>query len=313
MRSPQLTVYAVNTDNDYGLEVGSVAGQATEAGDSATFTVVLRTRPSAAVTVVVTGRDGSEGTAAPTSLTFAPSAWNTARTVTVTGVQDTVDDGTVSWAVRLDPSSGDTDYNGLDSEDVEVTTTDDDGPPGVVLSLNPTSVAESGAGNVSTVSARLSHPSGTATTLTVAAVAGAYTAGSDATIVIAAGETANASDTATVVAVNNTTDEPDRTPTVTVTVANARATADSTTMAVTGATLTITDDDAAPTATLSVDPSSVTENGGIATVTATLSHPLVGALDGYGVGGVRASIRWGWTRRSRSRRVRRRRPRTRFW
>ena len=212
-------------------------------------------------------------------------------------MQDTVDDGTVSWAVRLDPSSGDADYNGLDSEDVSVTTTDDDGPPGVTLSLNPTSVAESGAGNVSTVSARLSHPSGTATTLTVAAVAGAYTAGSDATIVIAAGETANASDTATVVAVNNTTDEPDRTPTVTVTVANARATADSTTMAVTGARLTITDDDAAPTATLSVDPSSVTENGGIATVTATLSHPssepstvTVSAVSGLYTVGMDATI-----------------------
>ena len=53
---------------------------------------------------------------------------------------------------------------------------------------------------------------------------------------------------------NNTTDEPDRTPTVTATVANARATADGTTMAVTGAELTLTDDDAAPTAELVAGP-----------------------------------------------------------
>ena len=276
-----LTVYAVNADNEYGLDVGSVTGQATEAGGTATFTVALRTQPSEAVTVSVSSRDTGEGLvsagggapAASTTLTFAPAAWSTAQTVTVTGVQDPVDDGTVTWAVRLDPASGDTSYDGLSDEDVSVTTTDDDGPPTVTLALNPSSIAESGTGNVATVTARLSHPSGAATTVTVTAVAGAYTVGSDATIVIAAGETTNASDTATVAAVDNPTDEPDRTPTVTATITNARAAADSTTMTVTGATLTVRDDDAAPTATLALDPSSVSENGGIATVTATLSHP----------------------------------------
>ena len=276
-----LTVYAVNSDNEFGLDVGSVTGQATEAGGAATFTVALLTRPSAAVTVTVTSRDTGEGLvsagggapAASTTLTFAPAAWSTAQTVTVTGVQDPVDDGTVAWNVRLDPSSGDSSYDGLLDEDVAVSTTDDDGPPTVTLALNPASVAESGTGNAATVTARLSHPSDAATTVTVAPVSGAWTVGADATIVIAAGATTNASDTATVAAVDNTTDEPDRTPTVTATVANDRAAADSTTMTVTGATLTITDDDPAPTAALALAPSSVSENGGIATVTATLSHP----------------------------------------
>ena len=269
-----LTVYVRNRDNEFGLAVGSVSGAATESGGTATFAVALQTQPTAAVTVAVTSLDTGEGTVSPSSLTFTTSGWNTALTVTVTGVRDTVDDGTETWAVRLDPSSGDADYDGLDSEDVSMTTTDDDGPPGVVLSVNPAGIAESGAGNVSTVTARLSHPSGAATTLTVTAVAGAFTvgAGADATIVIAAGATTG-TDTATVAAVDNTTDEPDRTATVTATVANARAAADSTTMAVTGATLTLTDDDAAPTAALSLNPTSVSENGGIATVTATLSHP----------------------------------------
>ncbi len=186
--------------------------------------------------------------------------------MTVTGVQDPVDDGTAAWNVRLDPASGDADYDTLDSEDVSVSTTDDDGPPTVTLALNPASIAESGAGNVATVTVRLSHASGAATTVTGAA-------GTDATIVIAAGATQAASDTATVVAANNTRDEPDRTGTVTATVANARATADSTTMTVTGAALTVRDDDPAPTAALSLSPASVSENGGLSTVTATLSHP----------------------------------------
>ena len=268
-----VTVYAVNADNEYGLNVGSVTGQATEAGGTAMFTVALITQPSQAVTVTVSSLDASEGAASPSSLTFATTAWNTAVTVTVTGADDAIDDGTVTWAVRLDPSSGDDDYDGLANVDVSVTTTDDDGAPGVTLALSPASISESGAGNVSTVTATLSHPSSAATTVTVTPVTGFYTVGSDATIVIAAGETANATDTVTIAAVDNDTDAPDRAGTVTATITNDRATADGTTMAVSGGALTIGDDDAAPNATLSLNPSSVSENGGAATVTATLSHP----------------------------------------
>ena len=262
-------------EDDFGLDVGAVNGQATEAGGTATFTVALLTQPTAAVTVSVSSRDTGEGTAGPSSLIFNTSNWNTAQTVTVTGVQDTIDDGTVTWQVRLDPSSGDTNYNGLANMDVDVTTEDDDSPPGVTLSLNPSSIAESGAGNVATVSARLSHPSGAATTVTVTAVSGVFTAGSGAagTIVIPAEQTTAASDTALVTAVDNDTDAPDRTATVTATIANARATADSETMSVTGASLTVRDDDAAPGVALALDPASIAEPSGVSTVSATLSHP----------------------------------------
>ena len=260
-------------DDEFGLSESAVSGQATEGGGTATFTVRLNTMPSAAVTVAVTSRDGSEGTVSPPSLVFTTGGWNTAQTVTVTGVQDTIDDGTVTWQVRLDPSSGDSDYNAVTAVDVDVTTTDDDVAPGVTLSLTPASVSE--MGGVATVTARLSHPSGAATTVTVASVSGVFTAGSGAagTIVIPAGSTTAATDRALVTAVDNTTDAPDRTATVTATVTNARAAADSTTMSVTGATLTVRDDDAAPGVALAVNPASVAENGGVSTVTATLSRP----------------------------------------
>ena len=269
-----VTVYATNRDNEFGLNVSAVSGQATEAGGQATFTVALRTQPTAAVTVSVSSQDASEGTAAPPSLTFATTSWNAARTVTVTGANDNVDDGTVTWAVRLDPASGDGNYDTSSvEEDISVTTTDDDLAPGVTLALNPSSIAESGTGNAATVTARLSHASGAATTVTVTAVSGLYAAGTDAAIVIPAGSTQAASDTATVVAVDNATDEPDRTGTVTAAITNARAATDGTTMAVTGAALTVRDDDAAPGAALALSPTSVSENGGVATVTATLSRP----------------------------------------
>ena len=190
-------------EDDFGLDVGSVSGSVPEAGGTATFTVALLSQPTAAVTVAVSSRDASEGTVSPQTLTFATGAWNTAQTVTVTGVQDTIDDGTVTWQVRLDPSSGDTGYNAVTAVDVDVTTTDDDGPPGVTLSLNPASISENGG--ISTVSARLSHPSGAATTVTATAVSGFFAAGSGAagTIVIPAEQTQAASDTALVTAVDN--------------------------------------------------------------------------------------------------------------
>ena len=261
-------------DDELGLTEGAVSGQATEAGGQATFTVALLTQPTAAVTVAVSSRDESEGTVAPSSLVFSTGDWSTAQTVTVTGVQDPVDDGDVTWNVRLDPASGDTGYDGLSDVDVPVTTTDDDGPPGVALALDPASIAESGAGNVATVTARLAHPSGAATTVAVAAVAGVFTVGAGAAgvVVIAAGDTTS-TDTATVTAVDDDTDAPDRTETVTATVTNDRATTDGTTMAVTGAALTVRDDDAAPTAALVLAPASVSESGGVSTVTATLSRP----------------------------------------
>ena len=273
MAPVSLTAY--NQDNEFGLNVGSVSGQATEAGGTATFTVALQTQPTAAVTVAVASQDTSEGTAAPPSLTFTGGAtgnWGTAQTVTVTGVQDDVDDGDVTWQVRLDPASGDTNYNGLANVDVDVTTTDDDGAPGVTLALDPASVSENGG--IATVTARLSRASEAATTVTVTPVSGAFTAGSGAAgvVVIAAGDTTS-TDTALVTAVDNTTDAPDRTATVTATVANDRAAADSTTMTVTAATLTLTDDDAAPGATLALDPASIAEPNGVSTVSATLSRP----------------------------------------
>ena len=120
----------ITDDDDAGLDVGAVTGQATEAGGTAAFTVRLATKPSAAVTVSVTSRDASEGTVSPSSLTFTDSDWNTTQAVTVTGANDAIDDGDVTWSVRLDPSSDDANYDGLSNVDVSVTTTDDDAAPG---------------------------------------------------------------------------------------------------------------------------------------------------------------------------------------
>ena len=88
-------VAVTNTDNDAaGITVTPTAGlTTTEAGGTATFTVVLNTQPTADVTIALSSSDTTEGTVSPASLTFTTANWNVAQTVTVTGVDDAVDDG----------------------------------------------------------------------------------------------------------------------------------------------------------------------------------------------------------------------------
>ena len=93
-------VSVTNTDNDAsGITVSTISGPTTEAGGTATFTVVLDAQPTADVTVGLSTSDATEGTVLPASLTFTSANWNTAQTVTVTGVNDDLDDGDIAYSI----------------------------------------------------------------------------------------------------------------------------------------------------------------------------------------------------------------------
>ena len=122
-------VSVTNTDNDTaGITVNPTSGLVTtEAGGTATFTVVLNSQPTADVTVALSSSDPTEGTVAPASLTFTAANWNSAQTVTVTGVDDAIADGDVPYSIITAAAvSTDGNYNGLNATDVSVTNTDDD-------------------------------------------------------------------------------------------------------------------------------------------------------------------------------------------
>ena len=70
------------------------------AGHSATFTVVLTSQPTASVVIGLSSSDTPQGTVSPASLTFTTANWDTPRTVTVTGVDDDIDDGNVDLQHR---------------------------------------------------------------------------------------------------------------------------------------------------------------------------------------------------------------------
>ncbi len=235
----------------------------TENGGIATVTATQASTVSTATTVTVTAVEGAYTVGADATIVIAAgSTTNAADTVTIQAVDNATDEpdrmvdvtGTASSTYMIAVTTA------------ELTLTDDDAAPGVTLALAPTSIAENAG--TTTVTAALTHPSSAATTVTLAAAAGAYTVGADTTIVIAAGDTANTADTVVLTGEDNATDAPDRTVTVPATAANAQGVG-----TVTGAELTLTDDDAGPGATLTLMPATVAESGGVATVTAALSHP----------------------------------------
>ena len=60
-------------------------------GESGSYTVVLNTQPTGTVTITASGGDTTVATVTPSSLTFTTTNWNTAQTVTVSGVENDVD------------------------------------------------------------------------------------------------------------------------------------------------------------------------------------------------------------------------------
>src|SRR5439155_334444 len=140
-------VGVTNTDDDTaGITVNPTSGlTTTEGGGTATFTVALTSQPTANVTMGLSSSDLTEGTVAPASLTFTPGNWNTAQTVTVTGVDDCGVDGPVAYtSVTAAATSTEGVYNGFKPADVAVTNTDDDTPGITVTPTSGLATTESG-------------------------------------------------------------------------------------------------------------------------------------------------------------------------
>ncbi len=110
-----------------GVTVSLISGNTAEAGTTATFTVVLDSQPTADVSMSLSSSDTTEGTVSPASLTFTSGNWSTPQTVTVTGVDDSLDDGNLGYsAVVGSTSSAEAAYNGINPSDVSVINVDND-------------------------------------------------------------------------------------------------------------------------------------------------------------------------------------------
>ena len=122
------SVDMTNADNDTArVTLTPPSGsETTEAGGTVTIGVMLITQPTADVTITPASSDTGEGTVSPETLTFTSGNWNTPQQVTVTGVNDDIDDENQSYQITFTVMSDDTNYNELPISPVDITNTDDD-------------------------------------------------------------------------------------------------------------------------------------------------------------------------------------------
>ena len=125
--------------------------EASGAGRTDSYTVALATRPTHSVTITPTSGDTAAATVS-SALTFTTSNWNTPQTVTVTGVDDNVDQtGNRSVTISHSATSTDANYNNISIANVTATVVDNDGAGVTINESDGVSVSEaSGAGRTDT-------------------------------------------------------------------------------------------------------------------------------------------------------------------
>ena len=229
-----------------------------------TFTVSLSAASGKSVTVDYATSDGTATAGADytaisaTTLTFA--AGQTSKTFTVGVLADSTDeaDETVTLTLSNASNASISDATGT------LTITDDDAAPS--LSINDVTASDESAAN-HTFTVSLSAASGKSVTVDYATSDGTATAGADytaisaTTLTFAAGQT---SKTFTVGVLADSTDEANETVTLTLSSASNASISDAT------GTLTITDDDAAPSLSIN-DVTASDESAANHTFTVSLS------------------------------------------
>ena len=171
---------------------------------TASYTVVLDAPPTAPVTITVTA-DPTDATADRTSLTFDTTTWNRAQTVTVTGVDDDIDNPGNKRVTSITHSAAGGGYDGVTVDDVPVDVIDDD-TRGITVKPDKVSVPEDGSRKASWTVELDTQP--TAAVTVVLAPPDAKTATLDRTSLSFAPGTWNRPQTVVVTGVDDDIDNP---------------------------------------------------------------------------------------------------------
>lgn len=143
-----------------GVTVTGTTQTVTEGGGTGTFSMVLTAPPSAQVDIALASDDVSEATVMPGTVSFTSANWDIPQNATVTGVDDAVADGNVSFNVTTTATSGDTDYDGIAVDDVAVTSIDDESANIVVSPTSGLTTTEAGGTAMFTINATVAPGGG---------------------------------------------------------------------------------------------------------------------------------------------------------
>ena len=249
------------------------------AGTHVSTVTATQDRPSSeATTLTVSAAAGDHAVAgdftlsANTALTIAAGSQTSTGTVTVTAVDNNVDSRDKTVTVSSADADNDQGIAGNPSSQT-LAVVNDEVAPTVTLVLANNSIRESddtgvtGDQHVTTVTARLNHPSSDETTVTLTPAASDFTLSAGGVLTIAAFAT-ESSGSVTLTAVDDNTDAPDKSLTL-----YASAVSSWRIVQPAGIALAIVDDEPPPTVTLALTDDSIAETGAATMVSATLSHP----------------------------------------
>ncbi|MEC7608367.1 MAG: hypothetical protein VX480_07435, partial [Actinomycetota bacterium] len=269
------TFSVTTTDDDSaGFTISETLGtsEVDETGTTDNVSVVLNAEPASDVVISVTSSDTGEVTASPSALTFTSANWNIAQTVTLTGANDDLVDGsqtsTVTFSV-VDGSSDD-DFDGVADQTVSVTTSDSDIAGFTVIeSGGTTTVAEDGSSTDDFTVVLDAQPTSDVVLSIVSADTGEVTV-SPATLTFTSGNW-DSSQTVTVTGVDDSLIDGSQTTVVTIAVVDASSNDSFDSLLDQTVSVSTADDDTAGFTVSQTDgSSSVTEGGSTDLITVVL-------------------------------------------
>ena len=146
------TTITIKDDDTRGVTLSTTTVVVTE-GTSGSYSVVLDSEPTGTVTVTPSVTGSADVELNKDSLSFTPTNWDSAQTVTVSAAED--DDAEVDSATVEHSVTG-ADYVSVTADDVSVTVTDDDLSSAIVtLSADTVTVHEQAGTTTITLSAEL--------------------------------------------------------------------------------------------------------------------------------------------------------------
>ena len=228
------------TDDDTAAVTVSETTLTVAEGANSNYTVVLNAQPSSDVVIAVSS-DNRDVTATPATLTFTPSNWDTAQTVTVAAAHDAdAANDTASITHAADASQSADEYDNAAIAAVTVTVTDDDAA--VTVSKSTLTVAE-GANNTYTVVLDAQPSSDVVINVTRSGSSEVTATPATLTFTPSNWDTAQT----VTVAAGHDTDAANDTASITHAVAASRSADEYDNAAIAAVTVTVTDDDAAVT------------------------------------------------------------------
>ncbi|PAX51879.1 putative Ig domain-containing protein [Brunnivagina elsteri] len=124
--APKTATFTIASPTTPGITLTQTGGNTavTEGGNADTYSLVLKTQPTADVTINLAV--GNQITTNKTTFTFTTANWNLPQTITVTAVNDTTPEGNHTATITHSISSSDNNYNSLTLPNINVAIQDND-------------------------------------------------------------------------------------------------------------------------------------------------------------------------------------------